>query len=72
MSANPKTRTLTVQWPVQLPIVPNYLLHSQEGAQKVDIAHVSDDGLREIGQAWTEALIARATERRAEEKRQAR
>lgn len=57
-----KSRTLTVKWSVQLPTVPNFILST--GDQKVDIAHVSDDGLRELGAAWTEALIENAQKRR--------
>lgn len=43
----------------------NYLrLAGSEEAPPVDIAHISDEDLRLIGEAWTKSLIENAARRR--------
>lgn len=55
--------TLTVIATVQTPKVPTNLRMSD--GQTMPIEGVTDDGLRKIGEAWTEELIAKAHRRRA-------
>ena len=57
-----KRVSITTAATVEVPRVPNYLIINSE--RKISIADVHDDELRYIGQAWTEALIARAVELR--------
>ena len=63
------TRSVTLQ----LPTVPNYIIHvvpprrRQDGfseAPKTDVADLSDEEIDAIGKAWLEALRARAYMRR--------
>ena len=58
-------RTLTVKWSVLLPAPPNFLRST--GGQPVDIAHVTDEGLRKLGAEWTEQLVSHAQSRRKAE-----
>ena len=53
-------KTITVRACVNVPRVPNYLRIDDD--HKLSIADVPDDELRNIGEAWTEALIERAAE----------
>lgn len=59
-----KTVSLTVKTTrtLLLPTVPNYL--RTESDNPVDITTLTEDQLREIGTAWTAALIKRARDRR--------
>lgn len=51
---------------VQIPQVPNYLRQMMYPlAPLVPVDALSDEELRRVGEAWTEALIARARELRA-------
>ena len=50
--------TLTVTATVEMPKVPGYFYMSDHGI--VLIEDITDEGLREIGEAWTEELIAAA------------
>lgn len=61
----PKTLTVTAQ--VELPTVPNFLRMTD--GQSLPVSAVTEDHLRKIGEAWTEALIenARAQAKRAKE-----
>lgn len=47
----------------RMPLLPNYIV-MDDSDQKISIADISDDVLRAIGKAWTEALIAHAQARR--------
>lgn len=53
---------LRVTADVECPRVPNFLRMTD--GQTLPLAAVDEDGLREIGAAWTEALIERAREQR--------
>ncbi len=55
--------TLTVVAEIKTPRIPNFL-HMADG-HSLPIEAITDEGLREIGEAWTEALIAEAQKRRA-------
>ena len=55
--------TLTVVASVETPRVPNFL-HMTDG-QTIPIQGITDEGLREIGEAWTEELVAKAQRQRA-------
>lgn len=55
-----KVTIIKVTMQVNIPSVPNYLKLSDE--QVVPLYAITDDGLREIGKQWTEALIARSRE----------
>ena len=55
-------KTITVQATVNVPRVPHFLIIDEH--HKLSIADVPDDELRNIGQAWIEALIERAAELR--------
>jgi hypothetical protein len=52
---------VTVKAAVNVPKVPNFLRY---GGGTIDVAHVADEYLRELGAAWTEELIANAQRRR--------
>ena len=64
--AKQKYRIIVVTATVQTPIVPNFLL--QEGGGSLPIEAVSDEGLRLIGEAWIEELLAKAARRRKKPK----
>lgn len=51
---------LRVTMSIETPTVPNFL--KLEDGQTVPLCAVTDDGLREVGAAWTQALLARARE----------
>lgn len=55
--------TLTVTVTVKMPEVPTYFYTSDNGIMRVE--DIADGGLREIGEAWTEELIAQARRLRA-------
>ena len=55
--------TLTVVATIEAPVVPNYFVMSNH--LTIPIEGVTDEDLREIGEAWTEELIAKAQRRRA-------
>jgi hypothetical protein len=55
-------RKLSVKMSVVVPRVPNFLFTSDG---KVPLSALTEDGLRELGAAWTEALVARADEQRS-------
>lgn len=54
---------------VETPMVPNFLRLSD--GQSVPLCAVTEDGLREIGKAWTEELIRRAQEQAEARKQEA-
>ena len=56
---------LKVTVDVGVPHVPNFLRRSDGTTFPID--GLTDEGLREVGKAWTEALVARAQKRRAPE-----
>lgn len=56
------TKNITVSARVEIPRVPNFLLLTD--GQKLPVSALDDEGLRAIGAAWTEDLIARAAEQR--------
>lgn len=56
-------RQITVKAIIALPTMPNFF--RIDGGGTIDVADVSDDGLREIGAVWTEALVEHANDRRA-------
>lgn len=59
-------RTVPFLAEVQVPQVPNFLRTVLAPlASSVPIDALTDDELRRVGEAWTEALIARANEMRA-------
>ena len=47
---------------LRLPMLPNYLIN--EGGQRVDVGNLTEEQLREIGDAWLKALILHAQKRR--------
>jgi hypothetical protein len=51
---------IKVQAQIEIPRVPNFL--KMQGGQTIPVSAITEEGLREIGQRWTEALIARANE----------
>lgn len=55
-------KTITVKADVLTPKPPNFL--KMTDGQYLPIEAVTDDGLREIGFAYTEALVEKAQERR--------
>jgi hypothetical protein len=55
-------QTLKVTFDCELPVLPNFLRSPQ--GQTIDVADCTDDGLRELGQKWTDALIEHAGRRR--------
>lgn len=55
--------TLTVTAEVELPRPPNFMRY-QGGT--IPVGDLSDEDLRRIGEAWTEALLQRAREQREE------
>lgn len=56
-------KTIQVQAEVKVPQVPNFLLYP---AGSLSIADVDNEGLRKIGEAWTDNLIARAEQIRTQ------
>ena len=50
--------TLTVTATVKMPEVPGYFYMSDNGIMRIE--DITDEGLREIGEAWTDELIATA------------
>ncbi|MBL4766312.1 MAG: hypothetical protein JKY94_01065 [Rhodobacteraceae bacterium] len=57
------TDTVDITIRVKAPRVPNFLLG--EGDASYPVGNVSDEQLRAIGKLWTEALLKRAREQRA-------
>ena len=56
-------RLITVKAEIQIPKVPNFIMYAiLEGS--VAIGRLTDDELREIGAAWTDALLERAETQR--------
>lgn len=55
---------IKVETEVQVPKVPNFLIHEHG---KIRVGDVQDTSLRRIGEAWTEALLERAREQREAE-----
>jgi hypothetical protein len=49
---------------VCIPRVPNFLHYGNTDGHTVDVAHLSDDELDEIGKSWTSQLIQNAQKRR--------
>ena len=47
---------------VEVPKIPNFLRMSD--GQTLSLGAISDVGLREVGQEWTESLLVRAKEQR--------
>ena len=61
----------TIETKLQVPRVPNFIIHETKPGSREDgwkdgpktsIGDLTDEQLREIGEEWTEALIARAAE----------
>lgn len=57
---------ITAEYDVEVPETVNFLRVPTKGRgnKTIDVADVSDETLREIGERWTEALIENARERR--------
>lgn len=55
---------ITVKAIVKVPRVPNFLL-LEDDTQKLPLSAFDEDALRQVGEAWTNALIARAKEQEA-------
>lgn len=53
-------RTIKVTASVKVPMVPNFL--QMEDGQTIPLRAITEDGLRELGKLWTEALVERAKE----------
>ena len=49
---------------LMLPMLPNYLRYVGAESNSLDVAHMTDGLLKEIGKRWTEALIAHAHDRK--------
>lgn len=64
--ARHKAITFSVKADVCIPRVPNFFILTD--GSKVPISAISDQGLREVGAAWTEDLVARAKEQAKERK----
>lgn len=54
--------TIQVVATVRVPKVPNFLLMDND--QKLPLSAFTEDGLRELGKAWTDNLLKRAKEQR--------
>lgn len=50
---------IKVHYNIEVPRVPNYFMLG-DGDNKIPISAITEEGLREIGKQWTEALILRA------------
>lgn len=59
----PKLIKLDVKSEFQIPRVPNFIRNSLDDG--LPIENISEEGLRQIGAAWTEMLIMKARQRRA-------
>ena len=57
-----KKRTLSVKAEIKIPSMPNFFIMSD--GQSIPVQAVTEDALREIGAAWTEALVQHAAKRR--------
>jgi len=56
-------KIINVKIDVKIPLVPVFLRYP-DGC--ISIADITDEGLKEIGKAWTEELLKKANERRKE------
>ncbi len=59
-------KTISVVAHVEIPTVPNFLMMSD--GQRLSIAAVTEEGLKEIGKEWTLALVNKARDKRKESK----
>jgi hypothetical protein len=58
----------TVAVKIKAPRVPSYVfLEGLDGNAKIGIEHLTEEQLRAVGTAWTDALIAHAIHRRRPE-----
>ncbi len=53
-------KRIKVEAPIQIPRVPNFF--QMADGQTIPISAIKEDGLKEVGRLWTEALIERAQE----------
>lgn len=53
-------QVVTVKATIAIPRVPNFLMMGED--QKISIADITDEGLRDIGGQWTLNLIERANQ----------
>jgi len=56
-------KTITVKADVETPKVPNFFIQPDGG--KLPIEAVTNEGLREIGEAFTQELVEQAQKKRA-------
>lgn len=63
MSDNQVTIDIELPTSLRLPGPPNYIT-SVDGKLTLDVADLSDEVLRDIGEQWAEALVEHATRRR--------
>ena len=59
------SETFTLTATVWIPLVPDFL-GSANGSGMIPLSAFSDIDLRRVGQLWTEDLLAKAAEQRAE------
>ena len=52
---------LNVKMNIKVPKVPTFIMY-EEGDGKVSVGDLSDEQLRQIGEAWTDDLLTRAGE----------
>lgn len=57
------TVKITAELIVKLPMLPDFLRRGDD-LGSIDIAELSDDMLRRVGEAWTTALLNHANQRR--------
>lgn len=58
-----RTTTITLAEEINLPRPPNFLTTTD--GRTVPVAAFTEEALRQLGAAWTEALVERAREQRA-------
>lgn len=63
------SKFVEVKAQIQIPSVPNFFRMTD--GQSLDVAAVTEDGLREIGRVWTEELVEHAAKRADENRRSA-
>lgn len=56
------TVTVRLERRLKMPTLPNFIRDAATD-EPVDIADLTEDQLREIGKAWTDALVRKARER---------
>ena len=61
-------KTVTVKACVHIPVIPNFLRQADDTI--IPIEAISEEGLKEIGEVWTQELIKKAKEKTKVKKEQ--